>query len=243
VPITAVSPTPLGDPVPAPRHDSAGAPVGRRAASAVEPAVAVTVDQRILDALLRCVARWGLGKTTIDDVAREAGCSRATVYRSFPGGKTALVSAAAQREVVELLLEVSGQIAATDDLEARLTMAITSAARFVSRHDPLDFLVRHEPELLLPFLAFDQLDPLLAVASGFVAPQLAPLLPPGLAAEVVEWAARLLISFMFRPVGSMDLSDERHARALVRTYLLPGIAAGLDTFEPNTRPAHLPSRS
>ena len=47
-------------------------------------------DKRIVDATLRCVGRWGLAKTTLDDVAREAGCSRATVYRLFPGGKDSL---------------------------------------------------------------------------------------------------------------------------------------------------------
>ena len=46
---------------------------------------------RVLDGALACVARVGLGKTTLDDVAREAGCARATVYRCFPG-KLALFS-------------------------------------------------------------------------------------------------------------------------------------------------------
>ena len=32
-----------------------------------------------------CIARWGTAKTTLDDIAREAGCSRATIYRLFPG--------------------------------------------------------------------------------------------------------------------------------------------------------------
>ena len=38
-----------------------------------------------LDAALACVARVGVAKTTLDDVAKEAGCARATVYRCFPG--------------------------------------------------------------------------------------------------------------------------------------------------------------
>ena len=35
-------------------------------------------------------ARWGLAKTTVEDAAREAGVSRATVYRYFPGGRDEL---------------------------------------------------------------------------------------------------------------------------------------------------------
>src|SRR5687768_12163722 len=41
---------------------------------------------RAAAALLACTARHGLAKTTLDDVAREAGCARASLYRHF-GGK------------------------------------------------------------------------------------------------------------------------------------------------------------
>jgi hypothetical protein len=47
-----------------------------------------TTRQRILEATYVCVARWGLAKTTVEDAAREAKVSRATVYRTFPGGGT-----------------------------------------------------------------------------------------------------------------------------------------------------------
>jgi len=43
---------------------------------------------RVLDAALTCVGRVGLAKTTLDDVAREAGCARATVYRYFPASSS-----------------------------------------------------------------------------------------------------------------------------------------------------------
>ena len=48
---------------------------------------------RIVEATLRCIARWGIAKTTLDDVAREAGCGRATIYRAFPGGKAEVLTA------------------------------------------------------------------------------------------------------------------------------------------------------
>ena len=51
------------------------------------------VRERLLQATYDCVARWGLAKTTIEDAAREAGVSRATVYRYFPGGRDELLSA------------------------------------------------------------------------------------------------------------------------------------------------------
>ena len=47
----------------------------------------LTLRDRLLAATYRCVSRFGLGKTTIDDVAKESGLSRATIYRQFPGGR------------------------------------------------------------------------------------------------------------------------------------------------------------
>jgi AcrR family transcriptional regulator len=49
--------------------------------------------QRIVEAAYACVARRGLAKTTVEDAAREAAVSRATVYRTFPGGREELISA------------------------------------------------------------------------------------------------------------------------------------------------------
>src|SRR2546425_13148539 len=39
---------------------------------------------RILDALARLITRWGYGKTTVDDVAREAGGAKGTVSLRLP---------------------------------------------------------------------------------------------------------------------------------------------------------------
>ncbi|MDQ3757030.1 MAG: TetR/AcrR family transcriptional regulator, partial [Actinomycetota bacterium] len=63
------------------------------------PATRGVSEQRVREAALRCIARWGMAKTTLDDVAREAGISRATVYRLFPGGKDGLMEAVARAEI------------------------------------------------------------------------------------------------------------------------------------------------
>src|SRR6476661_2798379 len=72
-------------------------------------------QDRVLDAALACVARVGLGKTTLDDVAREAGCARATVYRCFPG-KQALFAAVLPPELDALGARAIDAAAATDSL-------------------------------------------------------------------------------------------------------------------------------
>ena len=55
--------------------------------------MAIDSRQRTIEATYACVARRGIAKTTVEDVAREAGISRATVYRAFPGGRDELIDA------------------------------------------------------------------------------------------------------------------------------------------------------
>src|SRR5512133_2987284 len=57
----------------------------------------------LIDAARRCIARWGVRKTSLDDIAREAGVARATVYRAFPGGKDRLMAAVWQHEADRVL--------------------------------------------------------------------------------------------------------------------------------------------
>ena len=182
-----------------------------------------TAEVRVTGAALRCIARWGLAKTTLDDIAREAGCSRATVYRLFPGGKSSLIALVGQHEVARLLLAVIDAIDESPDLEQLLVSAIGAAAGFLDENEALDMLAAHEPELLLPFLAFDRLDPLLAAASGFLGPIVSRFVDPSAAGELVEWAARLVISYTFIPSESFDLTEPADVTRLVRTHLLPGV--------------------
>src|SRR5919204_812240 len=51
-----------------------------------------TVHSRILDTALELVGRHGLAELSMDELAAEAGVSRATLYRLFPG-KAALFAA------------------------------------------------------------------------------------------------------------------------------------------------------
>ena len=51
----------------------------------------LTLRDRLLAATYRCAERFGLAKTTIEDVVKESGLSRATIYRQFPGGRDELL--------------------------------------------------------------------------------------------------------------------------------------------------------
>jgi AcrR family transcriptional regulator len=64
------------------------APARPSSAAPSRPDVAAR-REAILDAALACFARYGLRRTSMEDIAREAGVSRAAVYHHF-GGKEAL---------------------------------------------------------------------------------------------------------------------------------------------------------
>ena len=183
-------------------------------------------EERVLDAALRCIARWGVAKTTLDDVAREAGISRATVYRLFPGGKDGLMDAVAGTEVRRFFAAVAARMAEADTLEDTLVAGMAEAGRRIYGNPALQFLMAHEPEAVLPRLAFAKLDEVLAAAARVAAPHLERWLDRDTALRAGEWAARLVLSYACTPGEShVDVADEASVRSLVRAFVLPGLLA------------------
>lgn len=186
------------------------------------------LDDRVRAAALRCVARTGVRRTTLDDIAGEAGCSRATIYRAFPGGKDVLFASTAEREAERILGELAGRLASTESLEDALVVAITGATRAMAEHDALQYLMANEPEVVLPHLSFEGLDPVLARAVAFLVPWLSRFVDADTAASIAEWAARVVCLYA-DPDAAFDLSQPADARRLVTTYLLPGLKPDLET--------------
>jgi AcrR family transcriptional regulator len=191
--------------------------------AAVEAPPASDQAVRIVEAAVRCIARWGVGKTTVDDVAREAGVSRATVYRVFPGGKDRIVELLLRHELSRFFDQVRTRLDAAETLEDLVTEGMTEAMRFVQGHEALRYLLLHEPELVLPFLAFHRAGQLLTAAAAFTAPHLARFLPPERADAAAEWVARVALSYALDPSPSIDPDDGTSIRRLVRTFVLPGL--------------------
>lgn len=185
------------------------------------PAPAPGVEDRILDATLVLVGRWGVTKTALADVAKEAGCSRATVYRAFPGGKQHLLETLARRELAAYVAAVVEVIDAAESLEDALTRGLVVATRLLHDHEAAQFILTHEPELAVPFLGFHQVDLLYRATAGAIGPHLERFLEPDRAAWAAEWAARLFISYLFQPPADVDLARVADARQLVVGFLLP----------------------
>lgn len=183
-------------------------------------------DLRIVDGALRCVGRWGVAKTTLDDVAREAGCSRATVYRIFPGGKDGLMETVARIELSRFFAALGERLEEAQTLEDALVFGMAEAGKRLLDHKPLQYLLANEPEAVLPHLAFSQMDQVLRAASAFASPYLARFLDnDDEALRAAEWAARLVVSYAITPSEGIAIDDEGSVRALVRTFVLPGLTS------------------
>jgi AcrR family transcriptional regulator len=187
-------------------------------------------DDVLVGAAIACIGRWGIAKTSFDDVAREAGCSRATVYRLFPGGKDALCRAVVATELGRLFVLVGERLAGATDLAEAIAGGIATAGRFLTTHPGLRFVVEHEPELLLPRLAFAEMDRVLATIADFAAPYLARFLPADEAVRAAEWSARIFFSYALNPTPDVDLGDETSVRKVVDRFVIPGVGPSNEEY-------------
>ena len=181
---------------------------------------------RILEATYACVARLGMAKTTMEDIAREAGLSRATLYRAFPGGRDEVLDAVVTWEVARFFGRVGAAIdPGALDAASLLEQGLLAAHDALEHHELLQRLLREEADQLLPPLA--TVMPLVRAAlADWFRPRLeASRLRPGVeAGEAADLVARLVLSHLGTP-GRWDLRDPVAVRELVRTRLLAGILA------------------
>lgn len=217
--------------------------MGLSAIEQVKPLVSPTdaLEERVIDAMLECIGRWGMAKTTADDVARTAGISRATLYRVFPGGKDVAFEALFRRETGRFFGLVTERLAEARSLEDLLVVGITEAARFLAQHEALGYVLRHEPERVLPTLAVGRLDRSIAVTAAFTAPYLRRFTDDDTTArDHAEWLVRMVLSYAVNPSSMVDLTDEVSVRRFSHTYLLPALETGR-AHDPGPAPRHGPS--
>lgn len=203
-------------------------------ASLVSTTAGSTVESNISDGFMACVGRWGVGKTTIEDIAREAGVSRATVYRHFPGGKTAIAATAWSLDVSKFIAAVTEQILDAQTLEDALVNGMTTVVHHFGQHPALNFMRDHEPAEFERLVSFERMDTILLASGTSMAPLLQSFLDPADAFDVSVWIARILVSYISEPTGYLDLGSEEDVRNFVRTFILPGIAIMNKTSQTKT---------
>ena len=177
----------------------------------------------VIDAALNVVADQGLRDSTLDRIAGSCGCSRATLYRLFPGGWDTMLNAIVSTETARLFSAVASSMLPAANVSEALSAGVCEAARFLTGHKALQKLLKDEPNKILPYLAFGGFETMLNQVVAFACPFLQRWVDKVVARRLVLWAARLTISYLLCPAEEIDLADRDTATRIVDTYIVPGM--------------------
>ncbi len=178
---------------------------------------------RILAAAVACVERSGLSRTSLEDVAQEAGLSRATVYRYFEGGRDQLVEDAVGWEVANYLTRLQQATDPEPGLEAKLVKGLLFGHQAIDDHVLLQRLLSTERDALLPSLhsILPVMETLIRAAIRTELDE-APVRPGLDLDDAADYLTGLFVSYL-GSAGGWDLTDADAVRRLVRTQFLAGI--------------------
>ena len=175
---------------------------------------------RICQAFLACVAGNGLRATSIDDVAREAGCGRATIYRVIPGGRTGLLIAAVDHSISVIVDACATAVEGSATIHEAVARSVRAASSTLSYSVALQRLLAEEPGAILPFLSFDGLTPVLHRVAQWSPMLFGRFVTDAQAGDAGEWVARVVLGHLRSPGGPIDLTDLDHCRRLVDTFFI-----------------------
>ena len=189
--------------------------------------LSVEPRERVLAATYACVARFGMGKTTVEDVVKESGVSRASIYRLFPGGKDQLLRETVGWEMNRFFASLAEAVYDAPDFATLLERGLVFAHRAIQEHVVLRKVLETEPERLLPLITVEQ-HRVLEFITAFLLPYLereerAGRVRPGVDLQAgADYVARMILSLIGSP-GRWDMDDPDQVRVLVREELLGGI--------------------
>jgi AcrR family transcriptional regulator len=112
----------------------------------------IATRDAILAAARRRYTRFGPRKTTMGEVAREAGCCRATLYSHFPG-KEALYAGLLEREAAEFLAEIEKVAESSQGARHKLHAILEATARIYAGGSALSGALAGDEEMSLERVA------------------------------------------------------------------------------------------
>lgn len=181
--------------------------------------------ERLLDAAEACLARFGLAKTTAEDVARAAGLSRATVYRQF-GNRDGLIAAVATREAERCATAAIDHLRRFEDIGDWVVEGILFCLRDIPARPLLVQLGGREAFVTASRVVLRS-DRMRTLGSDILRPLFERARARGRLVddfdldEFSEWVLRALMSFLV--VRSSVHRDEDALRGMLRRMLLPAI--------------------
>jgi AcrR family transcriptional regulator len=106
-----------------------------------------TLDEardRLIDAAEACFSRFGVSKTTLEDIASQAGVSRATVYRYFDGGRDEIILGVMLREASQFLAALQRRVQRETDLADAIVEGVLYTIASVRKNEHLALLFAPE---------------------------------------------------------------------------------------------------
>jgi AcrR family transcriptional regulator len=173
----------------------------------------------VLEAVKTCCERWGVDKVTVDDIAKQAGVSRATLYRLFPGGKDVVFDAHRVYELDQFFEVLLAHIDGAETLERLLVRAITCAMRELRADEHLAIMLASEPGAVVSDLTVDGLPRIIRVASAYLVPLLDPYMARPQSRALVDVLVRLVVSYFLAPSELVDLTDPDETRTFVTSFI------------------------
>jgi AcrR family transcriptional regulator len=175
---------------------------------------------RVCKAALECLRRVGLEKTSMSDIAREAGISRPTLYKYFKN-KDEVFFAAIDIEAHTFAESVVKHAKEFSTIEERIVETIIYVVEELPKDKNLSFVLNHEMAGALRDRAFS--DEATLVFSEMTAVPLIEIRPDladqGL--EISEIMSRFAISMILFP-GKYS-TDYDGLRRLITKHILPGL--------------------
>ena len=164
------------------------------------PAPPASLDP-LLDAATTCFSRHGVRRTSVPDIAREAGVERTTVYRQA-GNVPRIVQLLMARELHRLVEALPDSVLGADGPEV-LVDVLATVVSYGRNHPVLAKVLADEPELIGPFLVTEAL-PMIDAIAGLIAPILGAAMDAGELARrdplaVAHALVRMCLSYLLAP--------------------------------------------
>jgi AcrR family transcriptional regulator len=177
----------------------------------------------LIDAAEACFQRFGVGKTTVEDVAAAAKVSRATVYRYF-ADRDELILGVVLREAERFLNRMSTRVNRASNFGDGLVDFAAYTLRAVRADPNLALLFAPEMAGVTTSLAGAS-EALFTMVTEFLRPYFeasdkAGLLRPGIDLDdAAEWTLRTILSLL--TVDGPRPRTESQVKDLLRTFLVP----------------------
>jgi AcrR family transcriptional regulator len=180
---------------------------------------------RALDATERCLARHGVRRTTMSDIAKEMGVSRPTLYKQVASVEEAMALVLA-RQLYAMLDQVQTLVAQGPDPETFIDLAV-HAVTFARSWPVAERVLTYEPELIGDLITSGQMATYIEQVIDLVAPLLQAAMDVG---AIRSGDPRLTAEVTVRLCGSLVLTPatgdvEQLVRYALEPLLVPAATA------------------